>query len=113
RYVFKQNHKIVFSEDTGLEVDCLDGAPGVVTARYAGPAKDATQNMQFLLQNMMNKEDRSAQFRAVIALIINGKEYLFEGIVKGKIAKEISDISGFGYDPIFIPEGYEKPFSEL
>jgi len=113
RYVYTRNHKVVFSEDTGLEVNCLDGAPGVITARYAGPSKDPKKNMQLLLNNMDGEQDRSAQFRAVIALIFKNEEYLFEGIVRGTIATSISPVDGFGYDPIFVPEGYKKPFSEL
>ena len=113
RYVVEKTKSNVFSEDTGLEVDALGGDPGVITARYAGPQKDAHNNMDLLIKNLERKEDRSAQFRAVIALIIDGQEVLFEGIVRGRIAKEKSGIDGFGYDPIFIPEGYDKTFAEL
>ena len=113
RYVVERTKSNVFSEDTGLEVDALGGDPGVITARYAGPQKDAHDNMNLLIKNLEGKEDRSAQFRAVIALIIDGQEVLFEGTVRGSIAKEKSGIEGFGYDPIFIPEGYDKTFAEL
>ena len=113
RYVVERTQSNVFSEDTGLEVDALGGDPGVITARYAGPQKDAHDNMDLLIKNLEDKEDRSAQFRAVIALIIDGQEVLFEGIVRGTIAKEKSGVDGFGYDPIFIPEGYDKTFAEL
>ncbi len=113
RYVVERTKSNVFSEDTGLEVDTLGGDPGVITARYAGPQKDAHDNMDLLIKNLEGKEDRSAQFRAVIALIIDGQEVLFEGIVRGSIAKEKSGVEGFGYDPIFIPEGYDKTFAEL
>jgi XTP/dITP diphosphohydrolase len=113
RYVVERTNSNVFSEDTGLEVDTLGGDPGVITARYAGPQKNAQDNMDLLIKNLEGKEDRSAQFRAVIALIIDGQEVLFEGIVRGTIAKEKSGVDGFGYDPIFIPEGYEKTFAEL
>ncbi len=113
RYVLAKTKSNVFSEDTGLEVDALGGDPGVITARYAGPQKDAHDNMDLLIKNLEGKEDRSAQFRAVIALIIDGQEVLFEGIVRGSIAKEKSGVDGFGYDPIFIPEGYDKTFAEL
>lgn len=113
RYVYAREGKDVFSEDTGLEVDALGGDPGVITARYAGPQKDANDNMRLLLKNLEGKSTRSAQFRAVIALIIEGKEVLFEGIVRGSIATEISGKEGFGYDPIFIPEGHSHTFAEL
>ena len=113
RYVVKRTKSNVFSEDTGLEVDILGGDPGVITARYAGPQKDAHDNMDLLIKNLEGIEDRSAQFRAVIALIIDGQEVLFEGVVRGRIAKEKSGVEGFGYDPIFIPEGYDKTFAEL
>lgn len=113
RYVVQRTKSNVFSEDTGLEVDALGGDPGVITARYAGPQKDAHDNMDLLIKNLEGKDDRSAQFRAVIALIIDGQEVLFEGIVRGRIAKEKSGVEGFGYDPIFIPEGYDKTFAEL
>ncbi len=113
RYVAEKCGLDVFSEDTGLEVDALDGAPGVITARYGGPEKDAHQNMDLLLANLEEHKDRSAQFRAVIALIIDGREVLFEGIIRGAIADEKSGKEGFGYDPIFIPEGYEDTFADL
>ena len=113
RYVVEKTKSNVFSEDSGLEVDVLGGDPGVITARYAGPQKDANDNMDLLIKNLVGKVDRSAQFRAVIALIIDGQEVLFEGIVRGSIAKEKSGVDGFGYDPIFIPEGYNKTFAEL
>jgi len=113
RFVYNKTNENVFSEDTGLEVFALGGNPGVNTARYGGPQKNANDNMNLLLNNLSNHNDRSAQFRACIALIYNGKEVLFEGIVKGVIAKNRSGIAGFGYDPIFIPEGYNNSFAEL
>lgn len=113
RHVHLTTRNPVFSEDTGLEVDVLNGAPGVFTARYAGSKKNAHDNMELLLKNMQGFHNRSAQFRAVIALIINQEEHLFEGIIRGRIATEISGKNGFGYDPIFIPEGYNKSFAEL
>lgn len=103
----------IISEDTGLEIDALDGAPGVYTARYGGPEKDAQQNMNKTLSALSDKEDRSAQFRTIISHIYQGKETQHEGIVRGKIATEQSGNDGFGYDPIFIPEGYEKSFADL
>jgi XTP/dITP diphosphohydrolase len=102
-----------FSEDTGLEVFALGGAPGVLTARYAGEHGNAEKNMAFLLQNLVEKADRRAQFRTVICLIINELELIFEGICSGQIALEKSGTGGFGYDPIFIPDGYSETFAEL
>jgi XTP/dITP diphosphohydrolase len=102
-----------FAEDTGLEIDALDGAPGVYTARYAGPQRDPQANMQLVLEQLADTNERSARFRTVIALILDGKEYLFEGVAEGKIAEQQSGSEGFGYDPIFIPEGYAQTFAEL
>jgi len=110
----KRNFKVdCFAEDTGLEVDALHGEPGVITARYAGPARDADANMAKVLGKLLGQEDRGAQFRTVIALILDGKEYTFEGIARGHIAMEKQGGKGFGYDPIFIPEGYKQTFAEL
>lgn len=103
----------IISEDTGLEIDALDGAPGVYTARFGGPEKDAQQNMNKVMTELQFKEDRSAQFRTVISHIYQGTEKQYEGIVRGKIAKEKAGEDGFGYDPIFIPEGYELTFAQL
>lgn len=103
-----------FADDTGLEVTALNGAPGVHTARYAYPDRhDPEANTQKLLAALRDQTDRSAQFRTVIALILNGEEHLFEGIVRGKIATEKRGTEGFGYDPIFIPEHMGKTFAEL
>lgn len=103
-----------FADDTGLEVDALGGGPGVHTARYAYPDRhDPEANTRKLLAELQNKNDRSAQFRTVIALILNGEEHLFEGIVRGAIAPEERGIEGFGYDPVFIPEETGKTFAEL
>jgi len=102
-----------FSEDTGLEVDALGGAPGVITARYAGPEKNAAANMALLLKELGDSSNRGAQFRTIIALILNGEEHLFEGIVRGKISHQKEGTGGFGYDPIFIPEGHEATFANL
>lgn len=112
-YVFEKYNLNCFSDDTGLEVTALDGAPGVYSARYAGQGRDSIDNMDKLLANLKVKSDRSAQFRTVIALIINGERYQFDGIVKGHIAKDKRGTNGFGYDPIFVPEGYDKAFAEL
>lgn len=103
-----------FADDTGLEVDALGGGPGVHTARYAYPDRhDPEANTRKLLAELQNKNDRSAQFRTVIALILNGEEHLFEGIVRGAIAPEERGTEGFGYDPVFIPEETGKTFAEL
>lgn len=103
-----------FGDDTGLEVEALNGAPGIYSARYAeGEGHDAQANMHKLLRELEGKENRKAQFRTVISLILDGKEYLFEGVIKGKIIREKRGDSGFGYDPVFVPQGYEQTFAEL
>ena len=112
RFLYEKYGVDCFADDTGLEVTALGGAPGVHTARYAGN-HDSEANMNKLLNELEKKSDRSAQFRTVIALIIEGKEFLFEGIVKGTIAKEKAGDGGFGYDPIFIPEGFTQTFSQM
>lgn len=113
-YVYKNYGLDCFADDTGLEVEALNGAPGVYSARYAeGEGHNAEANMQKLLHNMEGKDNRKAQFRTAVSLILNGKEYLFEGVVKGQIIKEKHGTSGFGYDPIFMPNGYDKTFAEL
>lgn len=113
RYVYDHYQVDCFADDTGLEVTALNGAPGVYSARYAGPEKDTKANMALLLKNLTDQSDRSAQFRTVITLILGGKQVQFEGIVKGKIAEHHHGNEGFGYDPIFIPEGYSKTFAEM
>ena len=113
-YIYEHYGLDCFADDTGLEVEALNGEPGVYSARYAGgEGHNAEANMQKLLQNMQGVQNRKAQFRTVICLITNGKKHLFEGIVKGEIIKEKRGGSGFGYDPIFMPEGYDKTFAEL
>ncbi len=102
-----------FADDTGLEVTALDGAPGVYSARYAGKAKDSNANMNKLLDELQKKEDRSAQFKTVIALELNNKLETFTGICEGKITLDKKGDGGFGYDPIFQPDGYSKTFAEL
>ena len=102
-----------FADDTGLEVEALGGEPGVYSARYAGEECNSEANMLKLLQNLTGKNNRNAQFRTVIALIIDGEEKLFNGIVKGTISNEKKGDSGFGYDPIFIPEGYTESFAQM
>lgn len=113
RYISEKYGVNCFADDTGLEVDALDGAPGVYSARYAGEECNSEANMQKLLQNLTGKSERSAQFRTVIALIINGDEKLFNGVVKGRISTEKLGDSGFGYDPIFIPEGFSESFAQM
>lgn len=113
RFIYQQYHLNCFADDTGLEVEALNGAPGVYSARYAGETHDSKANMNKLLVEMKGIENRKAQFRTVIALIINEKEYLFEGLIKGKIIESEKGSSGFGYDPIFVPEGFNETFAEL
>lgn len=102
-----------FADDTGLEVEALNNAPGIYSSRYAGPECNSEKNMQKLLHDLQGKENRNAQFRTVIALIFNGEEYFFEGIIKGEIIEQKEGTNGFGYDPIFKPTGYDKTFGEL
>lgn len=103
-----------FADDTGLEVYALNGAPGVHSARYAvGTDHNSEANMQRLLSELQGEANRSARFRTVIALILDGKQYLFDGVVNGRIDTEKHGNSGFGYDPLFIPEGYDKSFAAL
>ncbi|WP_024479865.1 non-canonical purine NTP diphosphatase [Cellulophaga baltica] len=109
-----QNYKLpCFADDTGLLVESLNGAPGVLSARYAGEQKDATDNMDKLLAALENKENRKAKFETVIALNLNGQQILFNGVAPGEITIIKSGVKGFGYDPIFKPEGYDKTFAEL
>ena len=113
RTIYQKTKLDVFGEDSGLEVYALNMDPGVITARYAGPQKDANDNIDKLLSSLQNEEDRRARFRAVICLILDGEEYLFEGIVNGTISKEKKGRGGFGYDPVFMPNGYTETFAEL
>lgn len=113
RYVKEKFGFDCFADDTGLEVEALDNAPGVYSARYAGPGHDAEANMKKLLHEMEGKENRKARFRTVIALILDGKEYLFEGMVSGTITTDKQGASGFGYDPIFMPDQYSETFAEM
>ena len=114
RYVYEKCGIPCFADDTGLEVDALNGAPGVYSARYAGEQKDSKLNMLLLLKNMNGKTNRNARFRTIIAYIDeNAQEHIFEGEIKGKIIENMAGENGFGYDPIFVPEGYEETFAEL
>ena len=113
RYVKAHYGYNCFADDTGLEVDALDGAPGVYSARYAGPAHDSRANVEKLLRELSGKTNRKAQFRTVIALIWNDNEYLFEGIVNGCITESPRGANGFGYDPVFIPDGWQETFAEM
>ena len=111
--IHRLTKKDCFSEDTGLEVTALNGAPGVKSARYAGDANDFGKNVEKLLLYMQGIDKREARFRTIISLILDDKEYLFEGICNGRIIEEKRGILGFGYDPVFVPDGSEKTFSEM
>ncbi|HLG41393.1 MAG TPA: RdgB/HAM1 family non-canonical purine NTP pyrophosphatase [Chitinophagaceae bacterium] len=113
RTVYDLTKTSCFGEDTGLEVKALKGEPGVKSARYAGEHRSFDKNIEKLLQKLQDKSDRTARFRAVISLIINGKETLFEGVCNGRIIDEKRGRFGFGYDPVFIPEGSNKTFGEM
>ena len=102
-----------FADDTGLEVEALNGEPGVYSARYAGEQKNADDNMKKLLTELVDKTNRNAQFKTVIALNLKGKQYLFDGVASGEIIKNKIGTGGFGYDPIFKPTGYEETFAQL
>lgn len=114
RYVKEHYGYDCFADDTGLEVKALEGAPGVHSARYApGVGHDAEANTRLLLHNLENVDDRSARFRTVIALILDGKEYTVDGIVNGVITREKAGVGGFGYDPVFRPDGFDITFAEM
>lgn len=113
QFIYENYGMNCFADDTGLEVEALEGAPGIYSARYAGDGHNSEANMFKLLDNLKEKKNRKAQFRTAISLIIDRKEYLFEGIIKGEIGTIKKGDSGFGYDPIFIPEGYNETFAEL
>jgi XTP/dITP diphosphohydrolase len=113
RYVWETYNVDCFADDTGLEVESLDGAPGVYSARYAGPQKNPADNMALLLSELKGKSNRRARFRTVICLIQGGREQLFEGVVYGEIIESARGSEGFGYDPIFVPEGSTKTFAEM
>jgi len=111
--IFEITNKNCFSEDTGLEVIALNGEPGVKSARYAGESRSFDDNIEKLLTKLQTSENKAARFRTVISLILDGKEYFFEGICNGKIIAEKKGNNGFGYDPVFIPDGSDKTFAEM
>jgi XTP/dITP diphosphohydrolase len=113
RTIYQLTGTDCFSEDTGLEVLALNGAPGVRSARYAGDEASAEQNIEMLMQNLNNVTDRSARFRTVICCIVSGRPHLFEGVCSGRIAASQSGAAGFGYDPVFVPDGVVKTFAEM
>lgn len=112
-YIFNKLNCNVFADDTGLEIEALNGEPGVYSARYAGADKDASANMKKVLQKLSGIENRKAQFRTSICLILNNEKYFFEGVVKGNILESAAGEKGFGYDPIFQPDGYNCSFAEM
>ena len=113
-FVYQRYGMNCFADDTGLEVEALNGAPGVYSARYAGgEGHDSQANMNKLLRELENEKNRKARFRTVVSLIVDGEEHLFEGIVNGEIIREKRGTTGFGYDPIFRPDGYDQTFAEL
>ena len=113
RYIKKKYNLDCFADDTGLEVKILNGAPGIYSARYAGEHKNAEDNITKLLKALANEQNRKARFKTVIAIIIDDKEYTFEGICNGTITQEKIGNSGFGYDPIFKPESHEETFAQM
>lgn len=113
RYIFETYGFDCFADDTGLEVDALNGAPGVYSARYGGIPHDANRNIEKLLTNLKGITDRKARFRTVICLIQDGKTLYFNGKIDGKIIDELKGSTGFGYDPVFVPDGYSETFAEL
>jgi XTP/dITP diphosphohydrolase len=112
-FIYKKLNCACFADDTGLEVNALGGRPGVYSARYAGENKSAEDNIEKLFAELRGENDRSAFFKTVIAVIINGKPALFEGIVRGVISKEKMGDKGFGYDPVFIPDGHSRSFAQM
>jgi XTP/dITP diphosphohydrolase len=112
-YVYEKYGYFCFADDTGLEIEALDGEPGVYSARYAGESKDPQANMDKVLHKLEKINQRKARFRTVISLVMNGTENQFEGIVEGEITREKKGGSGFGYDPVFMPSGYNKTFAEM
>lgn len=112
-YIYKITNESCFAEDTGLEVEALNGEPGVLSARYGGDEKNSLENIKKVLYNLDDIGNRAAQFRTVISLIIKGELHQFEGVSIGTITEEIKGNDGFGYDPIFVPRGSDKTFAEM
>lgn len=113
RYIYERTGADCFADDTGLEIEALGGEPGVYSARYAGESKSSEDNINLVLKKMNGTENRKARFITVIALIYGGKEYLFEGVINGTITTERHGTEGFGYDPVFLPDGYDRTFAEM
>lgn len=113
QHVYNKYNKNCFADDSGLEVEALNNEPGVFSARYAGEPKSDEKNTEKLLKNLVGIENRKACFRTVIALILDGKEYFFEGKIEGQISLQPTGTNGFGYDPVFIPNGYSKTFAQM
>ena len=113
RFIYNRFGKDCFADDTGLEVVALNGEPGVLSARYAGEEKNYQSNNELLLKNLNTFPNKSARFKTVIACVLEGREYVFEGIIEGTIVNEPKGKNGFGYDPIFQPSGYQQTFAEL
>ena len=112
-FIYNKYNIDCFSDDTGLFIDSLGGLPGVKSARYAGENCNSEENIDLVLKNLKDKSDRNASFKTVICLILNNSTFFFEGVINGKITEEKVGNGGFGYDPIFVPEGFNKTFSEL
>jgi XTP/dITP diphosphohydrolase len=112
-YVHKKYKTDCFADDTGLEIEALDGRPGVYSARYAGEDKNMEKNIEKILSELEKKDNRNARFKTVVSLILNGETHQFEWIINGKIIKEKTGESGFGYDPVFMPDGYDITFAEM
>lgn len=112
RYIFDRYHLNCFGDDSGLEVDALNGEPGVYSARYGG-SRNPEANLQLVLDKLVNTENRKARFRTVISLIIDGQEHFFEGVAEGEITRKKAGVKGFGYDPIFKPAGFQITFAEM
>ena len=113
KFVNTQTGKNVFADDTGLEIDSLNGEPGVYSARYSGVDRNSDKNIELVLRKLKNKANRNSRFKTIISLIIDGKSVNFEGVVEGKITEEKRGSNGFGYDPIFQPNGYASTFGEM
>jgi XTP/dITP diphosphohydrolase len=113
QYFYERFHMDCFAEDTSLEIEALEGRPGIYSARYAGPAKSFDDNVNKVLEEMQGKTNRKAIFRTVIGLILKGQHHVFEGIMEGVITTEKKGNGGFGYDPIFLPKGYKKTYAEM